>query len=240
MTISGWRFTPKLWSTVLAALVIVTMLQLGNWQLSRAREKESRQEQLDTLSREPAVALPEVPVKLEEFQYRRVEARGVYVPAHTIFLDNKINQGAVGYHVITPLRIGNSSMHVLVNRGWIAADLDRTKLPSIATPQGSVTVSGTATTASQKTLELSKEVVSGPVWANLDPQRYASITGLAVQPVMILQQDDLNDGLVRKWRRPDSGSAKNWGYAFQWFAMALAVLIIYLVLSVKRERSKNT
>jgi surfeit locus 1 family protein len=57
---------------------------------------------------------------------------------------------------------------------------------------------------------------------------------------MILQQDDVNDGLVRKWARPDSGSAKNWGYAFQWFAMALAVLIIYLVLSVKRERSKNT
>lgn len=216
------------------------MVHLGNWQLSRAREKESRQEQLDKLSREPAVALPEAPVKLGEFQYRRVEARGVYVPAHTIFLDNKINQGGVGYHVITPLRIDKSSMHVLVNRGWIAADLDRTKLPAIATPEGPVTVSGTATTASQKTLELSKEVVSGPVWANLDPQRYTSITGLAVQPVMILQQDEVNDGLVRRWTRPDSGSAKNWGYAFQWFAMALAVLIIYLVLSVKRERSKNT
>jgi surfeit locus 1 family protein len=78
------------------------------------------------------------------------------------------------------------------------------------------------------------------VWANLDPTRYAAVTGLAVQPVMILQQDDVNDGLVRKWTRPDSGSAKNWGYAFQWFSMALAVLIIYLVLSVKRERSKST
>jgi len=85
MTISGWRYTPKLWSTVLAALVIITMVQLGNWQLSRAREKESRQEQLDMLSREPAVALPEVPVKLEDFQYRRVEVRGVYVPATRYF-----------------------------------------------------------------------------------------------------------------------------------------------------------
>ncbi|HVW63823.1 MAG TPA: SURF1 family protein [Nitrosospira sp.] len=240
MTISGWRFTPKLWSTVLAALVIFTMLQLGNWQLSRAREKESRQEQLDTLSREPAVVLPEVPVKLEDFQYRRVEVRGVYVPTHTIFLDNKINQGAAGYHVITPLRIGTSSMHVLVNRGWVVANPDRTKLPSVITPEGQVTISGTATTASQKTLELSKEVVSGPVWGNLDPERYASATGLRVQPVMILQQDDVNDGLVRKWTRPDSGSAKNWGYAIQWFSMALAVLIIYLVLSVKRERSTST
>ena len=36
--------------------------------------------------------------------------------------------------------------------------------------------------------------------------------------------------------RPDPGIGKNLGYAIQWFAMALAVLIIYLVLSVKRER----
>ena len=46
----------------------------------------------------------------------------------------------------------------------------------------------------------------------------------------------MQDGLVRQWPRPDSGSAKNLGYAVQWFAMALAVLIIYLVLSGKRER----
>src|ERR1700709_1125243 len=117
MTISGWRFTPRLWSTVAAAVVVVIMIQLGNWQLSRAQEKESRQEQLDLLSRQPAIALPAVPVSLEDFKYRRVEARGVYVPAHTIYLDNKIHKGMAGYHIVTPLRIGTSSMHVLVNRG---------------------------------------------------------------------------------------------------------------------------
>jgi surfeit locus 1 family protein len=232
MTISGWRFTLRLWSTVAAAVVIAIMLQLGNWQLSRAQEKESRQERLDLLSQQLAIALPAAPVKLEDFQYRRVEARGVYVPAHTIYLDNKIYRGIPGYHIITPLRIGTSSMHVLVNRGWVAADLDRSKLPKVSAPEGPIVVSGVATTAIQKTLELSKELVSGQVC-------YRSSTGLLLQPVMILQQDDIGDGLVRQWARPDSGSGKNLGYAFQWFAMALAVLVIYLVLSVKRERSEN-
>jgi surfeit locus 1 family protein len=239
MTISGWRFTPRLWSTVAAAVVVVIMLQLGNWQLSRAQEKESRQEQLDLLSRQPAIALPAAPVTLDDFKYRRVEARGIYVPAHTIYLDNKIYKGIAGYHIVTPLRIGTSSMHVLVNRGWAAADRDRSKLPQVSTPDGPVAVSGVATAAVQKTLELSKEMVSGQVWENLDLERYRSSTGLALQPVMILQQDDVEDGLVRQWARPDSGAARNLGYAFQWFAMALAVLIIYLVLSVKRERSEN-
>ena len=212
------------------------MVQLGNWQLSRAQEKESRQERLDLLSQEPAVVLPPTEVKLEDFQYRQVEARGEYVPGHTIYLDNKIYRGVAGYHIITPLRIGTSSMHVLVNRGWAPADRDRSKLPEAVPPSGQVSVSGIATTATQKTLELSQDLVSGRVWENLDINRYRNATGLTLQPVMILQKDDVQDGLVRQWPRPDSGSAKNLGYAVQWFAMALAVLIIYLVLSGKRER----
>jgi surfeit locus 1 family protein len=239
MTILGWRFTPRLWSTIGAAIVMTIMVQLGNWQLSRAQQKESRQEQLDMRSREPAVALPGVPVKLEDFQYRRVEARGEYVPRHMIYLDNKIYKGLAGYQVLVPLRIGMSSMHVLVNRGWVVADRDRSKLPEIPVPAGQVFISGIATTANQKTLELSNELVSGQVWENLDLARYRIATGLALQPVMILQTDDVKDGLVRQWPRPDSGSGKNLGYAFQWFAMALAVLIIYVVLSVKQERSKQ-
>ena len=79
-------------------------------------------------------------------------------------------------------------------------------------------------------------MVAGRVWENLDIDRYRAATGLALQPVMILQTNDVPDGLVRQWPRPDSGSGKNLGYAVQWFAMALAVLIIYLVLSGKRER----
>ena len=239
MTILGWRFTPKLWSTIAAAVGIVIFIQLGNWQLSRAEEKESRQERLDLLSREPAVAVPDIPVRIEDFQYRQVEARGEYVPEHTIYLDNKIFQGMAGYQVITPLRIGKSSMHVLVNRGWAPANRDRNKLPEVTAPNGEVIVSGLATKATQKTLELSGEVVSGKVWENLDLERYRRVTGLMLQPVMILQKDDVKDGLVRQWVRPDSGAAKNLGYAFQWFAMALAVLIIYLVLSVKRNRPKE-
>jgi surfeit locus 1 family protein len=236
MTISGWRFTPRLWSTVIAVVVIAVMVQLGNWQLSRAREKESRQEKLETLSRQPAVSLPSEPVKLEDFQYRKTEVHGTYLPKYTVYLDNKIYKGAAGYHIITPLRIGASPMYVLVNRGWVAAERDRSKLPDVPVPSGTVVVSGIATTATQKTLELSKELVSGQVWENLDLERFRNMTGLQLQPVMILQQNDAKDGLVRKWARPDLGMGKNLGYAFQWFAMALAVLIIYLVLSVKRER----
>ncbi|MEK7768161.1 MAG: SURF1 family protein [Pseudomonadota bacterium] len=218
---------------------MVVMLLLGNWQLSRAQEKEARQEQLERLSQQSAVAIPTIPANLEDLKFRRVEARGSYVPAHTIYLDNKIYQGVAGYHIVTPLRLGTSSMHVLVNRGWVAAGGDRSKLPEISTPTDQVVVAGIAISPTQRTLELSTETVAGKVWENLHLERYREATGLALQPVVILQQDDLKDGLVRQWDRPDSGAARNLGYAFQWYAMALTIMIIYLVLSVKRERSQK-
>ncbi len=239
MTILGWRFKPQLWPTVAAVSVIWVMLLLGDWQLSRAQEKEERQEQLERLSQQSAISMPTIPIRLEDFKFRQVEASGTYVPAHTIYLDNKIYKGIAGYHAITPLRLGASSMHVLVNRGWVAASSDRGKLPEILTPTDQVVISGIAISPTQRILELSTETVSGQVWENFHLERYREVTGLALQPVMILQKDDLKDGLVRQWDRPDSGAARNLGYAFQWFAMALTIMIIYLVLSVKRERSQK-
>lgn len=239
MNISGWQFRPQLWPTAAAASVMVLMLLLGNWQLSRAQEKEARQEQLERLSQQPAVTMPTVPVRLEDFKFRQVEAIGTYDPLHTIYLDNKIYRGIAGYNIITPLRLDNSSMHVLVNRGWVAAGGDRSKLPQVTTPTEKVNVSGVAISPPQRTLELSTETVLGQVWENLNLERYREATGLTVQPVVILQKDDLRDGLVRQWDRPDSGAARNWGYAFQWYAMALTIMTIYLVLSVKRERPQK-
>ncbi len=240
MTISGWQFRVKLWPTVAATLVIIVLLMLGNWQLSRAQEKEARQQRLDRLSQQPVISLPTTPIRLEDFQFRQIEVRGTYVPSHTIYLDNKIHRGVAGYQIITPVKLGASFMHVLINRGWVAAGRDRNQLPNVPTPSSEVIVSGIANSPTQRTLELSAETVSGRVWENLHLDRYREATGLTLQTLVILQQDDVKDGLIRQWSRPDSGAARNLGYAFQWFSMALAVLILYLVLSVKRDRSKNT
>lgn len=240
MTILGWQFNIKLWPTVAAIFFMVVLLMLGNWQLSRAQEKEARQERLDQLSQQPVVSLPTTPVKLKDYQFRQIEVHGTYVPSHTIYLDNKINRGIAGYQIVTPVKLGKSSMHVLINRGWIAAGRSRNQLPNVPTPDGQITVSGIAHSPTQRTLELSTKTVSGRVWENLHLDRYRKATGLTLQPLLILQQNDVKDGLVRKWSRPDSGAARNIGYAFQWFSMALAVLILYLVLSVKRDHPKNT
>ncbi|MGV7234996.1 MAG: SURF1 family protein [Nitrosomonadaceae bacterium] len=239
MTISGWQFRVSFWPTAAAIFFIVITVMLGNWQLSRAQEKEERQKQLNQLSQQPVISIPTSPIRLEDYQFRKVEVHGTYVPTHTIYLDNKINKGRAGYQIITPVRLGESSMHVLINRGWVVAGRTRSDLPNIPTPTGKVTISGIAESPTMRTLELSTETVSGQVWENLHLDRYRKVTGLTLQPLVVLQENNVKDGLLREWTRPDSGASRNLGYAFQWFSMALAILILYLVLNVKRNHPKN-
>lgn len=240
MIVLGYSFTPKIWSIIVTAAFVCLFIALGNWQLSRADEKNARQAQLDRLSQQPTVSLPDTRVKLADFQFREVEIRGEYLPSHTIYLDNKTYKGVAGYHVLTPIKLANSTLHVLINRGWIAAGLDRTVLPDVPPlEQGEVIVTGTVVSPEQRMLQLSGEELTGAVWANLDMQRYHETTGLDLQPILVLQENQLGDGLVRQWDRPDSGSAKNIGYAIQWFALAATAVIIFFVLNVKRKPSES-
>ncbi len=52
---------------------------------------------------------------------------------------------------------------------------------------------------------------------------------------MIQQESAVADDLVRAWNRPDLGRNTHLAYAFQWYAMSLAMLIYYLVTHVKRR-----
>ncbi|MCO6427764.1 SURF1 family protein [Nitrosomonas communis] len=236
----NYQFKPRWWIVLLTIALTLIFVRLGLWQLSRANEKELRQERIERYAREPAITLPSTPIKLEDFQYRQVEVRGNFIEDHAIYLDNKIHQGIAGYEVVAPIKIANSSRYVLVNRGWIAAGTDRSQLPTVFFPKEEVIVTGIVTSPAIKTMQLSREIVVGKLWVNLDLEHYQEITGLTLQPILLLQQDNqIKDGLIRQWVRPDSGASKNIGYAFQWFFLAATTCIIFLVLNVKRNSSKK-
>ncbi|MBS0484157.1 MAG: SURF1 family protein [Proteobacteria bacterium] len=238
MNVLNYRFEPKLWAILITIVFVIIFIELGKWQLSRAEEKNEKHEQLEQYAKQPAITLPATLVKLKDFQYREVEVSGEYLPEYTIYLDNKIHQGRAGYHVITPLKISNSPLHVVVNRGWISTGSDRSILPPIVEVKGELKVTGIAASPEIKTLDLSDKVVEGRIWDNFNLQRYQEVTGLAMQPLMLLQKSDENDGLIRDWNRPDSGASKNIGYAVQWFSLAVTTVIIFIVLNVKRRNKK--
>ncbi len=88
----------------------------------------------------------------------------------TFFLDNKVLRGVAGYRVFTPLAIEGGDMHVLVDRGWIAAG-DRSRLPTVTTPEGVLTIEGLAVIPSRRFLELAPEESTGALRQNLVIER---------------------------------------------------------------------
>jgi len=121
-----------------------------------------------------------------------------------------------------------------VNRGWIAGNPERARLPEVRTPQGTIEITGLAVTPSRRFVELSSRAVEGKVWQNLTLERYRDAFPLALQPVVIQQESPLDDGLVREWDAPDLGVEKHYGYAFQWIALALTIFVFYFVTHVGR------
>jgi hypothetical protein len=101
-----------------------------------------------------------------------------------------------------------------------------------------VTVAGVAAVPG-RFLELGRTDESGVVWQNLTIERFARFKGLAMQPIVIEQAGNPDDGLVRDWPRPDFGISKHYGYAVQWFSFCGLIIFLYGYFHVRRSDPKT-
>ena len=213
--------------------MIALTLWLGSWQLDRAQEKRERQALFESRSNDTPLHLTGAVPAAGPLLYRRVRAAGAFIGERQFFVDNRIQAGRAGFHVITPLAIEGSGAAVLVNRGWIARGPDYPRPPRVEVPAGRVEVSGMASRPPARVLELSSETVAGDVWQNLSIERFAAHVRLVLLPVVILA-DAPAPGLTAVREVPDAGVAKHIEYAFTWFALAATLLVLWLVLNFKR------
>ena len=130
----------------LATLIGVGLtLALGRWQLQRAAYKEDLAQQVQ--ARAALVPLPQdallalEPDDLPPQAQRRTALRGVWLPQHTVALDNRQMLEKQGFFIMTPLQLDASGAVVLVQRGWLPRNfLQRDALLPFETPAGVVEV----------------------------------------------------------------------------------------------------
>ena len=218
MKLAGLRFRPRAWAFVLAVAGCAGFLALGTWQTGRAAEKRAAQAAL-----------------------KRVSLSGEFLPHYTVLLDLRVHRGRPGYHVVQPLQLAGGKGHVIVLRGWIEADARRERLPNVVTPRGEQRVEGIALEKVPQYMEQQQPDACRPgsvpcVWQNLRTQTFAAWSGLAVEPFVVEQTNALDDGLVREWERPEATFLKNEMYALQWYSLAVLCVILFLVLSFRREQ----
>ncbi|MDT0265195.1 SURF1 family protein [Streptomyces sp. DSM 44915] len=133
--------------TLIALLLIPTMIWLGFWQLDRHEQRVARNDLISASLDADPVPMADLtgvdagPADADRF--RQVTATGSYAPEHEVLVRQRTNADeAMGYYVLTPLLPADGPA-VLVNRGWIAAGQDPRQAPEVpAAPDGEVTVTG--------------------------------------------------------------------------------------------------
>ncbi len=233
----------KFWlMTVVAATGVVVTVALGQWQLSRAAQKEGLQAAIEAQSRrEPLLnaallALPNAPGSI----HRSVTLRGHWLTEKTVYLDNRQMNAKPGFYVLTPLALDGTQATVLVQRGWVARNfMDRSQLPVIATPTGSIEVQGRIAPPPSKLYEFGGPD-GGAIRQNLDMAKFAQESGLSLPQFSVVQTDAASDGLLRDWPVAATSAQKNYGYAFQWFGLSALIFVLYVWFQIgKRFISKR-
>jgi cytochrome oxidase assembly protein ShyY1 len=212
---------------------------LGQWQTRRATEKQAVETKLAARESAAPILLGSAAMAIDELEYRRVLVKGQFVRDWPVYLENRPYRGAAGFYVLMPLKIDGADQHVLIARGWVPRDIaDRTKLPAIPTPQGTVELQGIAIRNPGHVLQLGRAEALRPnaIVQNLDIPAFAAASNLPMHTVLIEQLSDTQDGLVRDWPRPSTGIDKHRGYAFQWYALAATAFVFFVVTGFRRGK----
>lgn len=209
--------------------LLVVCLGMSMFQVYRASVKAERYDQMLAAQSAAPTALVDfarsTAPAFDQLNLHKLMLRGTWLPEKTIFLDNKIRNRWVGYHVLTPLQLEGSEWAILVNRGWVKAPKLRSDLPEVRTSSGIVDVTADARKFEQRVFELEAETRAGRVWQHVREADYMANSGLGnkqkVVPLIALQTSDSDDGLIREWTAPDHPSLHHIGYAVMWFIFAL-------------------
>jgi surfeit locus 1 family protein len=234
------RFRPSIAALLATSLVMAVCLRLAFWQLDRAETKARwQQEQRERAEGEP-LGLGEV-MALASPGNQPVRVSGRFANDRVILLDNRVLDRIAGYHVLTPLQT-DAGDWVLVNRGWLARGPDRNQLPAVPTIPGHVTVEGFSYQYSDRTFTLADDDLSAPVWplrlqkVEIDP--LGEVLGVELAPFEIRVNPNVmletGQQMPRVWHDAVMGPEKHRGYAVQWFAMALAALLFFIITGLRR------
>ncbi|WP_055526388.1 SURF1 family protein [Streptomyces graminilatus] len=231
--------------TLVALLLIPTMIRLGIWQMHRYEERSARNQLVaDALSADPVpvekLTSPGHTVTTDE-RYRTVSAKGRFDTAHEVVVRRRTNSDdEVGYHVLTPFVLADGKV-LLVNRGWIPSDgPSQTAFPRIpAPPKGEITVTGRLMPAETTAASGIKDLKGLPdrqvMLINSDQEARRLGAEVLGGYIVLTTPGPKNDTPEPLGRPGDENAALNYAYAIQWWLFSAGVPLGWVIL-VRRER----
>ena len=224
--------------TALTIALVIAFISLGRWQWERGNAREAQWESFEHATEEP---LPLGSRSLADVQrFQRVRLSGRYDATRQFLLDNRTHEGQAGYEVLTPLVLSDDRV-VLVDRGWVPFTGFRERLPDVGFEAEALDVVGRVDELPSAGLASGRAApaVNGP-WPRLTAypgsEELSAALGRKIEPRVVLLDANAAHGYVRDWQPPGLTPTRHWSYAFQWWSFAVAVILIWVVMTVRRGR----
>jgi surfeit locus 1 family protein len=226
----------RLFVPVASGGFIILFLSLGSWQLDRAAEKNRT---LAFFDRDAAVSqLAEV---AQPEEYQNIEVSGHFETQRQFLVDSGLVEGRRGFYVVTAFLPVDEQSWLMVNRGWVprSAPGETDADLSIASDGNGRSLRGRVGQLPRVGMRKGAAFAESTSW----PKRglYPTLDELSAQleqpllPFVLLLDPAESDGFVRRWQPAGSGPMMHYGYALQWFAMAVAVLGL-LIWQIRKKR----
>jgi len=227
-------FRPGLGGSLLLFVLAGLFVAMGMWQTKRAAEKLNT-EQLHQAA--PIVSFQQAVG--DDSRFARIDVSGHYDPQRHILLDNQIWRGRGGVHVFTPFTTLDGTT-ILVNRGWLPLAADRQTMPEVATPLHQTVLRGMLNTFPVPGRVLGPaDKIRADIWPQLvtylnhDNIAVALDTPLETWVVQLHASERAGfDG--RDWKPVYLSSDRHKAYAFQWFALALTSLVLWVFMGFRK------
>ena len=229
-------FRPGWLPSLLVALLLPGLIWLGFWQLQRGEEKRQLLASFEARRQAEPISLEQLE-PMRDPAYRRVQLRGHFDDEHSLLLDSRIRDGHAGVELLQPFYDQSSGLWVLLNRGWLAWP-DRRVMPHFATPDTPLTLQATVYVPLGSALQLQKTPPSNE-WPRLISEVKADALWQQLGRGGLAYEVRLEPGPASfqvSWPVIAMSPDKHTGYAVQWFALAAALLGLFIYLGLVNAR----
>lgn len=229
------QFRLRLVPCLITLLAIAILVKLGLWQIDRGQEKQAVIDQHAAAQSAGPQRLHQSLIDQRQLQQDdQVEVTGTFRAGNYLLIDNQISAGRVGYHVVALLEANELNQAIPVNLGWVPIPGRRDILPEIDLPGGTLDVHGRVNLPAERPFLLHEQQFETQL-----PQRiqYLELAPLSetlqhdLAYFSILLDESADVGFVRDWPVVVSEPHRHYAYAVQWFGLAIAALVIFIIAS---------
>jgi len=238
------NFLPRCIYSLLEYTILIVvfscLVNLGNWQLKRATDKETILAQYNKM--QASRAFDWTHKDKPPVSFAKVAVHGQLLKK-LFFLDNQFYHHNLGYYLLVPVLLQDNSI-LMVDEGWLSANNNRHILPPVAVELQQVW-SGQVYYPKNSKVKLGQVIDSrhgsSYVLESIDFAALEQILQRRVHHWVLRMPAGANQQFVREWRIVNMPPNRHRAYALQWFAMAgiIGIILLWRVGKMLNKKFKN-